>query len=198
MKKNVTQTSKEINHQDHREALTSGKRKKYQTVREGCPATAQDEGRIVDIEEDKDDHQEESASHRHNRLRDVILGNIGIDNCTAHTITRTNITGPHGACFSRKNLMGTGMPQDCQQREPAAFKDERLGPSVVRKTKVTDEVSKTAVGSLSLRIASSTKQELMEQKADKNGPGSFNTKHARSDQGHSTGCLHHLLDLELD
>ena len=90
------------------------------------------------------------------------------------------------------------MPQDHQQGEPAAFKDERLGPSVVQKTKVTDEVSQTAVGSLSRRIASSTRQELLEQKADENGPKASNTKHARNNQGLSTGSLHHLLDLELD
>ena len=89
------------------------------------------------------------------------------------------------------------MPQDHQQGEPAAFKDERLGPSVVQKTKVTDEVSQTAVGSLSRRISSSTRQELLEQKADENGQAS-NTKHARNEHGLSTGSLHHLLDLELD
>ena len=90
------------------------------------------------------------------------------------------------------------MPQDHQQSKPAAFKDERLGPSVVWKTKVTDKVSQTAVGSLSRRIASSTKQELLEQKADKNSPGTFKTKYTRADRRHSTGCLHHLLDMELD
>ena len=205
---NVTQIGKEISHQDHREALTSGNRKKYQTELEGSPATAlrhtghhqsteKNEGRIVDVEEDEDDHQEESASHRHNRPREVKLGNIRIDNGAAHTFTRTNTTGPHIARISRKVSMGTGMPQDHQQGELAAFKDERLGPSVVQKTKVTDEVSQTAVGSLSRRIASSTRQELLEQKADENGPEASNTKHARNDQGQSTESLHHLLDLDL-
>jgi hypothetical protein len=65
-------------------------------------------------------------------------------------------------------IMALCMPQDHQQSKPAAFKDKRLGPSVVWKTKVTDKVSKTAVGSLSRRVACSTKQELLEQKADKN------------------------------
>ena len=90
------------------------------------------------------------------------------------------------------------MPQLHQQREPAASKDEKLGPTVVQATLIIDEDSQTMVGSLSCRIASSTMQELLEQKADKNGPEASNTKHARPDQGHSTGCLHHLLDLELD
>ena len=122
---------------------------------------------------------------------EVKLGNIRIDNGAAHTFTRTNTTGPYIA-HSREVSMGTGMPQDHQQGEPAAFKDERLGPSVVQKTKVTDEVSQTAVGSLSHRTASSTK---LEQKAEENGHEASSTKH---DQGQSTESLHHLLDLELD
>jgi hypothetical protein len=69
---------------------------------------------------------------------------------------------------------------------------------VVQKTQVTDEDSQTTVGSLSRRIASSTTQELLEQKSEEDGPEAADTKHTRTDQGQSTGILHCLLDLDLD
>ena len=127
----MTQNYEEISHQDHREALTSGNSKKYQTELEGSPtpavrhtghhqSTSKNESRIVDVEEDEDDVQEESGSHRHNQPREVKMENIRIDNGAAKTFTRTNTTRPSST--------GTGMPQNHQQGEPAAFEDERLGP----------------------------------------------------------------------
>ena len=105
-----------------------------------------------------------------------------------HHTNHTNTTGHHIARSSREVEMKTGMPQDRQDREQAAVKDERRGPSLVQKTKVTTEISQTAVGSLFHRTASSTKLE-------EKGHEASSTKH---DQGQSTENLQQLLDLELD
>ena len=175
-------------HHNLREALTSGNRKEYQTELEGSPtqatrntghhqSTYKRDGRIINVEE-------EHASYRHNRPREVKLGNLKIDNGAVHKITRTNTTGHHIDRSSREE----GMPQDRLDRGQTAVKDERKGPSLEQKTKVITEISQTAVGSLFHRTANSTKIEKKRHKAN-------STKHAHR---HSTENLQQLMDLELD
>jgi hypothetical protein len=83
----------------------------------------------------------------HNWPREVKLGNIRIDNGAAHTFTWTNTTSHHDARISREVSVKKEMPQYHQQSWLATFKEEKLGPLVVRKTQVTDEVSQTRLRS---------------------------------------------------
>ena len=94
--------------------------------------------------------------------------------------------------------MKTRMPQAHQQSKPAGLEEVKLSPPVVWKTKVTDKVSQTAVGSLFRRIASGSKREPMVQEGSLNDPGLPYTRYTRADRRYSTGCLHQLLDLDLD
>jgi hypothetical protein len=191
MRENMGLADNRNSHHNLREALTSGNRKEYQTELEGSPtqatrntghhqSTYKKDGRIINV----DGGQEEQASYRHNRPREVKLGNLKIDNGAVHKITRTNTTGHHIDRSSREE----GMPQDRQDRGQTAVKDERKGPSLEQKTKVITEISQTAIGSLFHRTANRTKIE-------KNRHNATSTKHA---QRHSTENLQQLMDLELD